>query len=315
MVIYQDTKGEIIMGPINGINPNKVTYFDLEEYVRRIKIEDYVLEHMQESNTMFDEYLRKLCQYDDYSIIHYLIDSLSKEIASSYAIEKHYIKPSDILANNVFFDTLQMNHSRVKKLHEFIMGKDEDYREDDVKVSAIMKDGSEVIYWHAPVHEDVKRFMDDFIRIYKTTSLSIIHSNPFLKAALVHLLFVRIHPFLDGNGRTARMVHNIKFTDSINKIHNMKLKICPLNLSSSILINQFEYVKRLDSIYFDLEHDCNDEINKWFNYMLKMVDEQVYYGLSRIDELNDSLKNMAALKDTDSSGIISLVKKMDIKKQ
>ena len=303
------------MGPVDRINPNKVTYFDLEEYVKRIKIEDYVLEHMQESNTMFDEYLKKLSQYDDYSIIHYFIDSLSKELTSSYAIEKHYIKPSDLLDNNVFFDTLQMSHTRIKKLHEFIMGSYDEYRESDVKISAIMKDGSEVVYWHAPIHEDVKKFMDDFIRIYKMTSLSIIHSNPFLKAALMHLLFVRIHPFTDGNGRTARIIHNIKFTDSINKIHNMKLKICPLNLSSSILINQFEYVKILDSIYFDLEHDCNEEINKWFDFMLKMVDEQVYYGLSKIDELDASLRNMATLKETDSSDILKLIQKMDFKKQ
>lgn len=301
------------MGPINGINPNKVTYFDLEEYVKRIKVEDYVLEHMEESNEMFDQYLKKLSQYDDYSIIYYLIDYVSKELSDSYAIEKHYIEPSKILKNDVFFETLQMNHSRIKKIHTFVLGQEEDYRQKDVKVSAVMKDGSEVVYWHAPIHEDVKRFMDDFIKIYKTKSLSLIHSNPFLKAALIHLLFVRIHPFVDGNGRTARVIHNIKFTEAINNIHNMKLKISPLNLSSSILINQFEYAKRLDSIYFDLEHDCNAEINKWFDYILKMVDEQVYFSSTKIDELDEALKNISKMKDTDTSDIPKLAKKMDFK--
>ena len=61
--------------------------------------------------------------------------------------------------------------------------------------------------------------MDDFIKFYKTKSLSVIDSNPFLKSALAHLLFVRIHPFSDGNGRTARMIHNMKFTESINNIY------------------------------------------------------------------------------------------------
>lgn len=39
--------------------------------------------------------------------------------------------------------------------------------------------------------------MDDFIKIYKSRSLSVLNTNPFFKAALVHLLFVRIHPFRD----------------------------------------------------------------------------------------------------------------------
>ena len=64
----------------------------------------------------------------------------------------------------------------------------------------------------------------------------------------MHLLFVRIHPYSDGNGRTARLIHNIKFTESINKLYGMKLKISPLNLSKSILLNKITYVKRIDNI-------------------------------------------------------------------
>ena len=47
-------------------------------------------------------------------------------------------------------------------------------------------------------------------------------SNPFLKSALIHLLFLRIHPYADGNGRTARLLHNSKFTASINSIYGIE---------------------------------------------------------------------------------------------
>lgn len=58
------------MKPENGINLNKFDYFPLEEYVRRIKVEDYVLEHMEETNKEFDEYLSTLARCDDYTKIY-----------------------------------------------------------------------------------------------------------------------------------------------------------------------------------------------------------------------------------------------------
>jgi len=157
--------------------------------------------------------------------------------------------------------------------------------------------------------------MDDFISVYKSKSLSFINTNPFLKSALVHLLFVRIHPFTDGNGRTARLIHNIKFTDSINKIYGSKLKICPLNISQSILLNQQTYANRLNEIYFDLEHDSNDEINKWFNFVLDMIDEQLYFSVTKLPKLAKSFCTIDAFKNTDSPGISKTIEKMKIKYQ
>ena len=83
--------------------------------------------------------------------------------------------------------------------------------------------------------------MNDFIQIYKRKDISLLMSNPFLKSSLIHLLFLRIHPYADGNGRTARLLHNAKFTDSINRLYGMKLKISPLNLSESIYLNKKFY--------------------------------------------------------------------------
>ena len=69
--------------------------------------------------------------------------------------------------------------------------------------------------------------MNDFIRVYKQGGTSSIYSNPFLASSLIHLLFLRIHPYTDGNGRTARILHNIKFTEMINKLYGTRLKLSP----------------------------------------------------------------------------------------
>lgn len=265
----------------NGVNLNKFDYFPLEEYVHKIKIEDFVLEHMEETNKEFDEYLSILSKCDDYTKIYYFLETINMEMISSQQIEKHYIKNKDILENDCFFTSLQMSHANIKRLHEVVTKEKSDYRNNEVRVSSMVND-KEKIYWYGAKADDVKPFMDDFIKFYKTKSLSVIDSNPFLKSALVHLLFVRIHPFSDGNGRTARMIHNMKLTESINNIYGMKLKLCPLKLSQSILVNQLTYVNRINDIYFDLEHDSNHEINRWFDFNLNMVDEQLYCSKQRI---------------------------------
>ena len=305
------------MGPENGMNPNKISYFSMEEYIDRIKLESYLLEHLDETSKEFDRYLKKLASYGNYPMVQYWIDSLAKEINYSQEIEnQQFFFLEEIEKKGVFFDTLQISHNRIKQLHQFVTKSEvpTEYRKGEVRVSRIKNNLEEDIFWYGVQPEDLKNFLDDFIRIYKSSSISLINSNPFLKSALIHLLFMRIHPFGDGNGRTARMIHNIKFTESINKIYGMNLKICPLNLSHSILVNKPAYARKIDDIYFDLEHDSNEEINKWFNFMLNMIDEQIYFHTNRIVTLDQSLRNLKKWENTDNSDIHKKIKQMKVDK-
>ena len=74
----------------------------------------------------------------------------------------------------------------------------------------------------------------------------------------------------------------------VNRLYGTRLRLSPLNLSKSILINKQTYVNRLDNIYFDLEHDTNEDINKWFNFILDMADEQIYFSCNHLDEVDKS---------------------------
>ena len=47
--------------------------------------------------------------------------------------------------------------------------------------------------------------MEEFINNYKN-----LNTHPILKASFAHLEFVRIHPFIVGNGRTARLIMNLE---------------------------------------------------------------------------------------------------------
>ena len=278
---------------INGMNSDYVDYFSLEDYISRIKLLPRVLEHLEETNKEFDKYINELFKYDEEYIINYWIYLLYIELISNQKIESLKQDESRILDNKIFFDTLSINHKRIHTLHNFITEGELEptfsYRDGEVNVSKINSDGSEDIFWRGAKAEDVVKFMNDFIKIYKQGGTSLIFSNPFLVSSLMHLLFLRIHPYSDGNGRTARIIHNIKFTESINKLYGSRLKISPLNISESILINKITYVKRIDNIYFDIKHDSNNEINAWFDFILDMVDEQLYKSMNKLQEIDSSL--------------------------
>ena len=277
---------------IDGMNSDYVDYFSLEDYISRIKLLPRVLEHLEDTNKEFDKYINELFKYDEEYIINYWIYLLYIELVSNQKIESLKQDESRILDNKIFFDTLSINHKRIHTLHNFITEGELEptfsYRDGEVNVSKINSDGSEDIFWRGAKAEDVVKFMNDFIKIYKQGGTSLIFSNPFLVSSLMHLLFLRIHPYSDGNGRTARIIHNIKFTESINKLYGSRLKISPLNISESILINKITYVKRIDNIYFDIKHDSNNEINAWFDFILDMVDEQLYKSTNMLQEIDSS---------------------------
>lgn len=267
-------------------NLNKVKYFELKDYIDNIKIDPFVLEHMEETNKEFDTYMKKINICEEEDVIHLWLINTAEEIVKSNQIENHFIKKQDILKQNLFFDTLRMSHERIHELHHFLMQDNSEitgYRNTPVEISAINKDGTKKIFWYGAEPEDVGNFMDSFIKIYKSSDMSVINSNPFLKSAIIQLLFLRIHPYSDGNGRTSRILHSIKLTEAINNIYGKNYRLCPLNISASVLINQITYVNILDNIYFDMEHDNSEYINKWFNFILNMIDEQLFYQGSKLD--------------------------------
>ena len=62
-----------------GRNPEYVSYFPLEEYVDKIKLNSNLLYHLEDTNKEFDSYMKKLATYDTDYIIKYWIYNLYEE--------------------------------------------------------------------------------------------------------------------------------------------------------------------------------------------------------------------------------------------
>lgn len=75
----------------------------------------------------------------------------------------------------------------------------EKYRNDAVYVMNGM--GDRVIYTPPP-YSDVQNLMAELVSFINTED----GKHPVIKACIIHFYFVYIHPFFDGNGRTARAI-------------------------------------------------------------------------------------------------------------
>ena len=152
-------------------------------------------------------------------------------------------------------------------------------------------------------------YWKDAWRRLKQNKIALIYSNPFLRAAITSLLFNRIHPYTDGNGRTSRIIYNLKFTEQINKVYQTNLMLNPLNLSARILANKLTYVKYINQIAFNLKDDTNNAINKWLDFILVMADEQLYFSKDRLTHLIEySQKN----REQQQEEVLKRVKQMKI---
>ena len=129
--------------PINseGMNEDYVKYFSLEEYIDKIRLLPNLLIHLEDTNREFDNYIKKLMQYDREYIVNYWIYLLYEELASTKEIEHAPFDESILAKKDVYFDKLAISHKRIHELHNFItdgeMEPSFEYRKTPVSVSRV----------------------------------------------------------------------------------------------------------------------------------------------------------------------------------
>jgi len=219
-----------------------------------------------------------------------------QSIHSSLAIENNQlslfqvediINGKNVIGEQKDIQEVKNAYEAYKKIEEF-----NPYSEDDLKKaqgiltfliendSGKYRNHGEAVYdgdkqiFMAPPHKLVPELMGNLFKWMQKEKDNI---NPLILSSIFHYEFVFIHPFSDGNGRTARLWQTVILA------HWEKAFIY-MPIESMIKKNQQEYYTAIQN--------CNDsgESTEFIEFMLKMID-------STIDEMKNSkeMKNVLEL--------------------
>lgn len=126
-----------------------------------------------------------------------------------------------------------------------------------------------------PVH--VESLLENWAAFIKRNDI-----HPLLQAAIMHAQFEMIHPFLDGNGRTGRLIISLFFVEK-----NIISKPC-FYLSTYLQNHRDEYYSNLSYI------SSKNEWMPWISFFLHAIEEKSkenIYLLTRMNELYERCKS------------------------
>ena len=214
----------------------------INEFLENIKIYDSTKERLREIWKEIDEYIDRLSCYSIDAQNIFLEDYLIKEIVASDDIENELYSPGIIkLYSEDFFKQTKIDLNFLKTLNKVVRAKDRILTEDefekirkeknkDITYFEYLEDtkndlegnfrnkivwigngdeGIEHAFHIPPKPDEIQDYINDFIEFYNTDSNDDLN-DPIVKAALIHAIFIKIHPFANGNGRVARILKGRK---------------------------------------------------------------------------------------------------------
>jgi len=171
------------------------------------------------------------------------LEVINHQEAISYIEELSSTKTQDITLRDI------------KSIHQLVLkGIDKQnagvYR---IKPVGVLKNDGEIHHFTDPLNVPEK--MEEFIKWLNHNDID----EPILLATLAHIKFVTIHPFIDGNGRTARLLMNLillqnGYTQAIIKVSN-----------------RAEYIQAIEKFQASDDKEYQD----FYNVILNSVDKSL----------------------------------------
>ena len=284
--------------PKGGFEFNPKTLKKIDEATRLLGKLDGITKLLPDVDFFLGMYLRKDAASSSQieGTMATMVDAIEAEIKSNANIPSdvddilHYIKALNYGMKRVQQDNFPMSLRFIRELHKHLMDKARsthfsdpgEFRKSQNWIGGTRPDNARFI---PPPVEEMKVSLSDLEKFMhsKDDNLTLV------KAALIHAQFETIHPFLDGNGRTGRMI----ITFYLWKEGYLEKPV--LFLSS--------YFKKHQKIYYE----------KLFNYHFGGVEEWVEFFLDGVAEIAneaiDIVGKITKLRDKDTLKIQTLGKR------
>ncbi len=203
---------------------------------------------------------------NNYDVMQWIVENKKASISSDTVLQIH-----KIITNNTLAD----------KQEEGAFRTTDDVRIIDVQTGAILH--------NPPPQEDLENLMNELCKFVNDENKEDFFLHPISKAIIIHFLIGFIHPFADGNGRTARALF---YWYLIKKGYWL---IEYMSVSRIILGCKTQYARA----YQHTEKDNND-LTYFILYNLKCIENSLNELKKYIERKNREKKNiLTLLRNTD----------------
>lgn len=269
--------------------------------VTNLKVYDNTLFHLEDTEKAYKEYLDKLLNSNlsakNISVLlqvlknRELLNTQEAELENSFLMAVYQMtqrKNSIDAMVKVLNSKDKLSDKQFQELHKLaIQGTSDDleanypYRSDNEKwVGSFGTNGDRRIDYMPPEYTEIPELMN-YILEFLSKDSSYLFDNVFLKPFTAHALIAYLQPFGNGNTRVARLLQHGYIWKNTMKKYNIKLESPALFLSENYLLTRQSYRSLIKNIVVERG---NDSWNKWFNYNLNMIDEQLYKVTRDLDE-------------------------------
>lgn len=258
--------------------------------IRNIKIYDNSLFHIEDTTKAYQEYLKKISRLDPLKLKYFVQTLKNREIINNQEAELEESFLLELFKLSQKKDSIDItmgliNHNNltpidVKKIHRVVIKgssddkeQNYDYRKDNDKwVGSFGTNGEARVDYLPPDYNEVLDLMDVILDYLNEDVTNF--ENLFIKPLVAHAAIAYLQPFGNGNTRLARVLQHCKICANTNQVFNTKLDKPVLYLSKNYLLTREQYRGLIKNLVIQKDDDA---WNKWFNYNLNMIDEQLYY--------------------------------------
>lgn len=283
----------------------------ITDIISNIKVQDDVLTFINELEEGYFEYLRLLESYGEDFILLYLSAYRELELVSTLEINSgtslsamfhrkitrgdSIMKAIDWIKHDYTLSTkgLHAIHKEVMKndnRNYLVKGK---FRKDPAAIGSFMLDEAGefakdengekigIVKYLAPPAEEVPQMMQEVLDFFNNEmDINEQLRHPYLQSAVAHALVVHVQPYMDGNARTARVLHHVKLWQHAYENLGINISAPALYLSGDYMFSRSSYRGKIDLINDNVLN--NEAWNVWLNYNLSIIYGKLGYLTNEI---------------------------------
>ncbi len=245
---------------VNSIMEEAIASSQIEGAVTTRKVAREMLEKNQQPKNKSEQMIS-----NNYNTMKWIVKNKNQDMSLDFLLNIHQIITEKTLNNNEDEGSLRKN--------------------DEIKIY----DETNEIFYIPPEQRNLERLITDFCFFANDLNEHYVFIHPIIKGIILHFLIGYIHPFVDGNGRTARAIF---YWYLIRKGYWL---IEYMSVSRIILKAKAKYARA----YLYTEYDDND-----LTYF-------ILYNLKCIDTALKELKLYVQNKAEEKKNVLSLIKNTD----